>query len=243
MGKLKFFASVASTLVTNLGTLRKTEKLTAEGKLAERDAIMNDFADKACAKFFRSANINISMEGEENIPAGTCVFVANHQSMFDALVMLDFAKNNRPCGFIMKKEFEKVSLIKRWCAMLNCVFVDRQNPREAVKALKAASANLERGVSMVVFPEGTRTKDYPHISEFKNGAFKIAQSGKYPIVPVVLFDTGARYEAAGKLTGGTVHIKVLPPVTLSGTDRHEYKQAAADLQEIFTRELAAFHNV
>ncbi|MBQ6165285.1 MAG: 1-acyl-sn-glycerol-3-phosphate acyltransferase [Clostridia bacterium] len=240
MGKLKVFGSVGALIFGNLGLLKKAETLAAAGRLDERDRLMSEFADRVCEKLFGAAKIEMQIDGAEKIPAGTCVFIANHQSIFDALVMLAFVKNNRPCGFIMKKEHEKIPLARRWCTQLSCVFVDRENPREGVRALKAAEENLARGVSMVVFPEGTRTKDYPRIGEFKNGAFKIAQSGKYPIVPVVLFDAGERFEAAGKITGGTIHMKVLDPVTLTGTDRKEYKRCAAELEEKFRAEIEEY---
>ncbi|MBQ6018824.1 MAG: 1-acyl-sn-glycerol-3-phosphate acyltransferase [Clostridia bacterium] len=240
MGKLAFFGSVGGVILSNLGLLKKAEKLEAQGKLDERDALMNGFADRICGKLLHSAKIDLKIEGTENIPAGTCVFVANHQSILDALVMLELVKNNRPCGFIMKKEHEKIPLVRPWCTQLGCVFVDRENPREGVRALKTAEENLARGVSMVIFPEGTRTKDYPQLGAFKNGAFKVAQSGKYPIVPVVLYDAGERLEAAGKLTGGTIHMKVLPPITLTGTDRKEYKRCAAELEETFRAEIEAY---
>lgn len=242
MGKLSFFASVGAVALSNMGLLKKAEKLAAEGKLDERDALMNGFADRTCEKLLRSAKLVLQVEGVENIPKGVCVFIADHQSILDALVMFDLVKHNRPCGFIMKKEHEKIPLVKRWCTQLGCVFVDRENPREGVRALKIAEENLARGVSMAIFPEGTRTKDYPRLGEFKNGAFKVAQSGQYPIVPVVLFDVGERFEAAGKLTGGTVHVKVLPPVTLTGTDRKEYKRCAAEMESAFAEELGKYHH-
>ena len=241
MGKLKVFGTIGAIIVGKLGILKKAEKLEAKGDLAARDKLIGDFADEVCDRIFRAADVKMQIEGTENIPEGACVFIANHQSMFDALVMLAVVKNNRPCGFIMKKEHEKIPMAKRWCSQLGCVFVDRENPREGVRALKEAEANLERGVSMVVFPEGTRTKNYPHLGPFKNGAFKIAQSGKYPIVPVILYDAGERFEAAGSMTGGTIHMKVLPPVTLTGTDRKEYKRCADEMEEVFRREIEEYH--
>lgn len=243
MGKISVFGRIALYLTAHVGDMKKMEKLVSEGKIEEKNQILYPMADALCDKVCHWANIEIEIEGEENIPKETAVFVANHQSFFDAVIMLHLTKNHRPCGFIMKKEFEKVPLVKPWCELLDCVFIDRDHPREGVKGLNLASEKLKNGISMVIFPEGTRTKNYPMVGEFKNGAFKIAQKNKSVIVPVVIYDAGARNEAAGKMTGGKIHVKVLPPLHTETMERSEYKTIAGNLQTQIDDEIKKFHHL
>lgn len=243
MGKIAVIAKAGAFLIKNQGKLNKMKKLKEEGKNSERYEILYPLVDELCSKGLKWTDIKLEIEGAENIPDETVVFVANHQSgIFDALIMLNLVKNHRPCGFLMKKSLEKVPLIGEWVRMLDCVFIDRENPREAVKALNSASENLKNGISMVIFPEGTRTRNYPVTGEFKNGAFKIAQKNKTPIVPVVIYDSGIRMEAAdGKLTGGTIHMKVLPAVITETMDRQEYKNIAEKLHGLIEKEMIDFY--
>ena len=241
MGAATFYSRVGAYLLSRLGQMKKIRKLAAAGQTEEKDRQIYALVSDLCQKAYRWSGVEMQVTGLENIPAETAVFVANHQSVFDALVMLDIVKDHGPFGFVMKKEFEKIPLLKSCCSLINCVFIDREHPRAAVKALKAASDHLKNGISMVIFPEGTRTKNYPVMADFKNGAFKIAQENKNPIVPVVIFDAGIRNEAAGKMSGGTIHVKVLPPVITETMSRAEYKNIADILNEQFKQELKAFH--
>ncbi len=242
MSKLSLVANAAWFLSSHLPALKKLEKLKAAGRQEEKYQILNPMVDRLCDEGLRWTGLSLEIEGRENIPAETVVFVANHQSgILDALVMLNLVKEHRPCGFIMKESLGKIPLVRGWTKMIDCVFVDRENPRDAVRALNEASDQLAQGISMVIFPEGTRTRRWPVMGEFKNGAFKIAQKNRTPIVPVVIYDTGIHMESApdGKLHGGTVHMKVLPPVHTSTMDRKEYKNLASLLHEQIEGEMKA----
>ena len=244
MGKLSIIANAAWFLSSRLPALKKLEKLKSEGRQQEKYQMLNPMVNELCEKGLKWTNLTLEIEGQENIPDETVVFVANHQSgILDALVMLCLVKDHRPCGFLMKESLGKIPLVSGWTKMIDCVFVDRENPRDAVRALNEASDQLKNGISMVIFPEGTRTKSYPVLSPFKHGAFKIAQKNKTPIVPVVIYDTGVHMESApdGKWNGGTVHMKVLPPVHTESMSRSEYKTLADTLHDRIEQELIAFH--
>ena len=243
MGKVQVICHAAAFLSGNLGTLKKLQKLKEQNRQQEKYAILNPLVDSLCEKGQKWTGIHPQIEGLEKIPDQTVVFVANHQSgILDALMMLCLVRGHRPCGFLMKESLEKIPLVSSWAQMIDCVFVDRENPREAVKALHTASEQLEQGISMVIFPEGTRTKNYPVLGEFKNGAFKIAQKNKVPLVPVVIYDSGVRMEANdGKLTPGTVHMKVLDPVYTDSMDRKEYKNLAETIHDRIEQEMIAYY--
>lgn len=244
MSKLSILANAAWFLSSRLPALKKLEKLKEAGKQEEKYQLLNPMVDELCDEGLRWTKLSLEIEGRENIPDETVVFVANHQSgILDALVMLNLVKGHRPCGFIMKESLGKIPLVRGWTKMIDCVFVDRSNPRDAVRSLNEASDQLAKGISMVIFPEGTRTRQYPVMGEFKNGAFKIAQKNRTPIVPVVIYDTGIHMESSpdGKWRGGTVHMKVLPPVHTATMDRKEYKNLASVLHDQIEAEMMAFY--
>jgi 1-acyl-sn-glycerol-3-phosphate acyltransferase len=72
---------------------------------------------------------------------------------------------------------------------INCVFIDRNDIRQSAKAILEAATKVKEGCSMVIFPEGTRSRSSNHIGDWKAGAFKVATKAKAPIVPVTFFDS------------------------------------------------------
>ena len=93
----------------------------------------------------------MTVEGQENIPAGPCVFVGNHRSYYDIPILLTAL--DAPHGILAKEELEKIPLLNRWMKLLGCVFVKRDDIRASVKALNDATAIVESGRSFVIFPE------------------------------------------------------------------------------------------
>lgn len=123
-------------------------------------------------------------EGLENIrPGQSYVFVSNHQSLFDVWVIYGWL----PVVFkwIMKKELRKVPFVGTGCAAAGHIFIDRSHPKAAVESLERAKKILVNGVSLVIFPEGTRSKT-GEVQAFKRGAFQIAFDMNLPVVPISL---------------------------------------------------------
>ena len=98
----------------------------------------------------------MTVEGQENIPAGPCVFVGNHRSYYDIPILLTAL--DAPHGILAKEELEKIPLLNRWMKLLGCVFVKRDDIRASVKALNDATAIVESGRSFVIFPEAPATR-------------------------------------------------------------------------------------
>lgn len=129
------------------------------------------------------AGVKVSVEGNENLPDGNCLFISNHQGNFDFLAMLGYV--NKPTGFLAKKEILKIPIIRLWMKEINCVFINRESPRKAVRSLKKSVKSLENGHSLTVFPEGTRSRG-PNMGKFKRGSLKIAENIDVPIVPITV---------------------------------------------------------
>lgn len=155
-------------------------------KTGNKEAIENCIYN--CVKnwaifILKLVNARVKIEGEENIPQVPCLFIANHQGFFDIPIII--SSLNRTVGFISKKEITKFRLITYWMKQINCVFIDRQNIRESIKSINEGIKILKSGHSMVIFPEGTRSKG-PKIGEFKKGSLKLAFKSKVPIVPIAI---------------------------------------------------------
>lgn len=126
------------------------------------------------------AKININ--GLENVPDDkTVLFVSNHQSNLDIPLLMGCI--NKPKGFIAKKELENWPIISYWMKKIRCIFMDRENLRKSAQSIVEGINILKSGYSMVIFPEGTRSKGIKR-HEFKAGSFKLATKPKIPIVPV-----------------------------------------------------------
>ncbi len=139
------------------------------------------------------SGVKPKLKGLENIPKDRSVlFVGNHSSFFD--VILTYPLMERRTGYISKKEFEKTPLLPIWMRRLYCLFLDRSSPKAGLKSILEAINYINSGISIFVFPEGTRSKDNT-LGEFKAGAFKIATKPGCPIIPVAITGTRDVFEA------------------------------------------------
>jgi len=110
------------------------------------------------------------------------VIVSNHQSAFDIVLLY---RINRHFKWVAKRELSRVPVIG-WNLILNrCILIDRASAASAKKMVLDSLKHINRGSSILIFPEGTRSKD-GKVGRFKEGAFLIAQRAKVPIVPIVI---------------------------------------------------------
>ncbi len=170
------------------------------------------------ATLMRIAGVTVTVNGLENIPKDRAVvFTPNHQGDYDIPMTLVYLDG--PHALVAKVETLKIPLVRTWMKLFDCVFIDRKNPRQAVTAMKDAGALLARGESVIVFPEGTRSKG-DAMGEFKHGAFKMAFAAGAPVVPVVIDGSYKIMEANHNLMcPGHVTMTVLPPIETAGLDR------------------------
>ena len=128
--------------------------------------------------------IRLKVRGLENLnPEQSYVFTLNHQSIFDIFVIYGWL----PPIFkwIMKAELRRIPLVGKACEAAGHIFIDRTNPMAAKRSLENAESQLKNGVSVVVFPEGTRTYT-GQLGPFKRGAYRIAADLSLPVVPVTI---------------------------------------------------------
>ncbi len=137
-----------------------------------------------CKLMFYWLFIPVTVDGKENItPKQSYVFVANHASMFD--VFLIYGWLPVVYKWLMKKEVRRIPFVGTACKAAGHIYVDRGNAQAAAKSLQEVKAALHDGVSTVIFPEGTRSKD-GQLGRFHRGAFQVALDLNLPVVPLSL---------------------------------------------------------
>ncbi|WP_243122131.1 lysophospholipid acyltransferase family protein [Clostridium thermarum] len=170
----------------------------------------------------------LEVYGVENIPEEACVFVSNHQAIFDAFAILCPLKN--VTAFIAKKEIKKIPLVHAWLDAIGTVFIDRSNIREGMKALTEGAQNIKEGISMVIFPEGTRSLS-SEMGTMKKGSLKMAFIAKAPIVPVTVDGTYRVLEVGNKVTGHTIKIMFHKPIYTTDLSKEEQKDLTDVIQD------------
>jgi 1-acyl-sn-glycerol-3-phosphate acyltransferase len=128
--------------------------------------------------------LKVIPKGLENIPKdGKVVFFANHKSYTDPFVVLQMVQRN--VAYAVKKGVYKLPLIGLWLQAMHCFMVDRDNNRDTVRRLMQAIKTVEKGQSMLIFPEGgTKDRDNDLIENMKHGAFKVAIKAEATIIPI-----------------------------------------------------------
>ena len=141
------------------------------------------------------AGVTITVQGLENIPRDRAVlYVGNHRSYFD--ILTGYVTVPGLTGFVAKKEMRRYPLLAQWMENVNCPFLDRENPKEGLKTILQGIEYVKRGVSVWIFPEGTRNRneDPLDLLPFKEGSLKIAEKSGCPVVPVALTGTADVFE-------------------------------------------------
>lgn len=152
----------------------------------EQDAIIFDLPKRWAKGILRAAGAKVTITGNEKFPEGPVLIVANHQGNFDIMALLGYL--DKPVGFMSKIEVKKIPVVRSWMEEMHCVFIDRTNKRQTVQAFAKGIDVLKNGHSLVIFPEGTRTKG-PEMHPFKAGSFRLAVRARVPVVPVVIDGT------------------------------------------------------
>lgn len=178
----------------------------------------------------RSTGSKVRMEGLENIPddARLC-FIGNHQSLFDIPAFLGYV--GRPVGFVAKQELFRVPALSQWMRQLPCVFIDRDNARQAMITFQSSAELIRKGHPLVIFPEGGRSE--PDIlRKFHLGSLKLAKMADATIVPFAIKDSWRIMEIDGHIHAAMVRIRVLPPVSPNDPLYSDNIKLAGHLEQI-----------
>lgn len=169
------------------------------------------------------AGTKLIVLGKENIPSDTAVlYVGNHRSYFD--IILGYIAVPRITGFIAKKEMNNYPLLRVWMRYIHCLFLDREDIRQGLQTILTGVEKIKSGISIFVFPEGTRNKFDNEFLPFKAGSLKISEKSGCPIIPVAITHSDDVFEKhLPKVRKTTVVIEFGQPIYPSTLDKEERK--------------------
>jgi len=180
------------------------------------------------------SRIRVNVRGLENIdPSQSYIYMANHQSNFDIPVLLA----HLPVQFrwLAKAELFKIPIFGRAMRGAGYVEIDRFNQESAFKSLDMAAGKLKNGVSIMMFPEGTRSRD-GKIRPFKKGGFVMAIDSGEPIVPVIIKGTWPiMAKSSLRINAGDVTLQIERPIRTTGYTRDTKQDLVESVRSVICR--------
>jgi 1-acyl-sn-glycerol-3-phosphate acyltransferase len=172
--------------------------------------------------FVRAVGVKVRVEGRERIPAGVCLFVANHTSSADAPAIVGAIP--RRIAALLKESLFKWPIVGQAFTLAHFIPVNRRDRESAIASVEKAAATMRLGQSFLIYPEGTRSPD-GRLQDFKKGAVILAIKASVPIVPVLC--SGAQRIMAKRslvIHPGEILVEFLEPI-----DASKYKWEERDV--------------
>ncbi|WP_171903754.1 lysophospholipid acyltransferase family protein [Cellulosilyticum sp. I15G10I2] len=182
MRTLMWYISFAFTLIGTIPKLFKVNTLKNQGKSIDCEDYIHKVTSKWALGAVKRTGTCVEVYGTQNLPQEQAVvFISNHQGNFDIPILMSYV--NKPKGFIAKIETQKIPVVRTWMRHIHCIFMDRSTLKGSAGAIIEGINTLKKGYSLVIFPEGTRSKSN-QMGEFKSASFKLATKAKVPIIPI-----------------------------------------------------------
>ena len=233
---IAWYTHFGVSLIGTVPMLYKARSLEKQGKEAEKLAYVHKITSKWAKSQVKMSGINVTVFGEENIPEDIpVVFMSNHQSNFDIALFMVYIHKFK--GFVAKTELKKIPILRDWMEQINCVFMDRKDLRQSAKTIIEAIKLVKEGHSLVIFPEGTRSKGN-QMGEFKAGSFKLATKPKVPIVPVTIHGSYKAMEQNGnRIKPADIEIYIHPIVETAHLTKEEMELLPTTVKTIIASKL------
>ena len=206
-----------------------------------------DFGSRTLAVMWAKLNsivlrMHVKVEGLEHIRSRqSYVLTANHESALDILLIYGYLPIE--LKWVMKKELRRVPVIGGACAAMGHILIDRSNSTQAVESIQNASAKLTDGMSVMFFPEGTRSSD-GSVLPFKKGAFRLAVDLAIPVLPITIEGT-RNMLPTGTLDWqpGCVTLQIHPELQTVGMTSHDVAELSNNTEAIIRRQPAFDHTM
>lgn len=166
--------------------------------------------------------IRLEIEGAENLAllnGEHCIYVCNHSSLFDIPAIIGGIQDN--LRIMYKRELERIPLWGWALKISPFIAVDRANPRDGAASLEKSVQEIQKGASVIIFAEGTRSKD-GKLGAFKRGAFTLAARAQKSLVPVTLVGSNLIMPARTfRINSGVIRVVIEKPVPPPETPSRE----------------------
>lgn len=212
---------------------KQIQALRDAGDLEGEKALVHKGQKRWVESISGPLGLTYEIRGEENIPDKAdwpFMIYANHQGYADLAASLWIMKDRGMLSYVAKEEWRKYGILSDAIEYTRSIFLVRNNPKEAVRALGEAKKVLDLGINMIIFPEGTRSKGRK-MGEFKAGAFKFAEKAKVPILPVTLDGSYKLFEETGSWQPCHIKITIHPLVHIEEMNREQQHEAAKQIEE------------
>ncbi len=233
---IKWYVKLVLSLIAHNKHIKTADNLLKQNKNDEYETFVTEKVKQWADGRMKDSGANVNVYGLENLPKNeTILFIANHQSNFDILLLL--SKLPVPKGFVAKVELSKLPFINKWMEKIHCLFMDRNDIKQSAEIIIQGIKQLKNGINMVVFPEGTRSKT-GKVGEFKAGSFKLATKSKALIVPLTIDGTRNIMEANNyKIKPANVNLYIHPPIDVSTLTKEEIAELPEKVKSIITSKL------
>ena len=185
-----------------------------------------------CVSFL--SGIKLTVKGEENVPTDQPVlYIGNHRSFFD--IVVTYARCPGLTGYISKDGVNKVPILGLWMRRLYCLFLARKDINQVLKVIMTAIDQVKSGISICIFPEGTRSKNEDELDmlPFHEGSFKIATKPNCPIIPMAISGSADIWESHfPRIKKTHVILEYGKPIYVDQLEKEDKKHLGAYTQNI-----------
>lgn len=173
----------------------------------------------------------ITVIGHENVPKNeTVLYVGNHCSYFD--ILMTYCRCPGLTGYVAKDSMEKIPLLSTWMKRLYCLFLNRDDVRQGLKTILTGIEQMKNGISMCIFPEGTRNHNREMLP-FKEGSLKMAEKTGCAIIPMAITNSADIFEDhLPKIHAANVILEYGKPIYPKELSKEERKFLGAHTQKI-----------
>jgi len=177
------------------------------------------------------SGVRVNVKGLEHLDRSRqYVFMSNHRSAAD-IIALGIALRDFQLRFVAKKELLKVPVFGWGLRALGNIIIDRSNQVQAVRSYAVAGQRIRRGISVMVFPEGTRGEG-AELLPFKKGGFVLAIETGTPIAPMIVVNTEAVLaKKSWKIESGEVEVRIGRPIETAGVPVKERNRVVATVRQ------------
>lgn len=229
MKTILFMIYLGLYMVYSLAFSVKYKILGAKGKIQEQEAYLDKVSSNWGKSMVKGIGCKVDVIGLENIPEQNVLYVSNHGGNIDIPLLLGYLPKLK--GFVAKIELQKAPIISTWMTRLGCLFLDRSSIRQSMDMILQGIEMLKNGKTLVIFPEGTRSKG-TQLGEFKKGSLQLAVKSGVPVVPVTIENSYKTFEEKKRIRATDIKITVHKSIYIDTLTPEQKKGLAEIVREV-----------